>query len=312
MRELLRQTNAYCSIKGESERGGAPHATLVLFPDGTYLRPLLKECAKAFFGAEDGDRVSRLIDEESYSDCLIFPAAGEKLTADGAGELLEESVLRSVEGGKKLFVLDAFQTVTPLVQNKLLKLLEEPCEGVYFLLGATAEYAVLPTVLSRMRKLEEPPFSEVQVEAALKRLHAGAVGIARAAAASGGVLSVAESLLSDGDGVFRDALRLLSEEDFVPVCREIAEKQDKRVFLAAFKLTVRDVLFYAAGQEKYAALSEGLRPLAEEYPAGALLKALEFTGEAEKQIQFNANFAQALFTLCEKIRKEKIKWKKLS
>ena len=312
MQRLLRETTAYRRIAADAAEGNLSHTTLVLFPDEKLLRPLLTECAKAFFGAEEGSRLSGLIAEESFSDCVFYPAAGEKLTADLAARLLDESVLRPVEGSKKLFVLDAFHTVTPLVQNKLLKALEEPCEGVYFLIGATAEHTVLPTVLSRAKKLAEPPFSEEQIARALERAHAGESGIAQAAAASGGMFSVAESLLAGGGEEFRLAERFLSEADFVPLCRELGERKEKRAFLSALKLLLRDMMFYAAGQAKYAALkTDSVSRLAKSYPAGALVRAIELVGEAEKQIQFNANFGMALLTLATEIRDTRSRFAKL-
>lgn len=310
MQELLRASVAYNRIKADSAAGKIAHGVLVLFPDEVYLRALLKECAKAFFGAEDFSRTAKLIESESFSDCIFLPPAGEKLTAERAGNMIDESNLRPVEGSKKLFVLDGFHLVTPLVQNKLLKLLEEPEEGVYFLLGACAQHSVLPTVLSRVSKITEPPFSEEQIARALKRNHPEAE-VAQAAAACGGVYSVAENLL-EGAEVFRLAEEFLAGED-VALCRTIGERKEKREFLSAVKLLLRDMLFYRTGREAYAALqSEGVRRLAEEYGEGAILEGIRLTDEAEKQIQFNANFAQALLTLAIGIQKEKIKWQKLS
>ncbi len=312
MQILLRKTTAYQRLLSDAERDELSHAVLVLFPDEALLRPLLKECAKAILGAKDGSRTAKLIDEESYSDCVFYPAVGEKLTADTAARILEEAALSPVEGGKKLFVLDGFQTVTPLVQNKLLKALEEPHENVIFLMGATAPSAVLPTVLSRVKKLDNPPFAEEEIGRALARNHAGEGDIAKAAAASGGVYSVAENLLAGGDE-FSLAVRLLREEGYTALCRECGNRENKRALLSALKLTLRDALFYATEQQRYAAIrSEEIEELGQEYPAGALLEAIRLVGETERQIQFNANYAQALLTLIAQIRTEKIKWQKLS
>lgn len=306
MQQLLRSTNAYRQMKS----GQSAHATLVLFPDEVYLRALLKECAKAFFGAEDESRAARLIDEENFSDCLFYPPAGGKLTAEIAGRMIDESNLRPVEETRKLFVLDVFHTVTPLVQNKLLKLLEEPAEGVYFLIGATAEHAVLPTVLSRVNKIAVPPFSEEQISGALSRNHF-AQNAEEAAAASGGVYSVAESL-AGGTDVFRAAEKFLSRGD-AALCREIGERKDKRAFLSAVKLLLRDMLFYRTGRDQYAAIkTDEIKRLARDYPEGAVLESIRLVDDAEKQIQFNAIFAQALLSLAIGIRKEKEKWQRLS
>ena len=92
MKELFRATTAYRTIAGYASSGELPHATLVVFPDGKYLRALLTECAKAYFPADE--RVSRLIGEERYSDCIFLPAAGGRLTADDCARIVDESLLR--------------------------------------------------------------------------------------------------------------------------------------------------------------------------------------------------------------------------
>ena len=64
MRKLFRTTTAYRALAEGAGKGEA-HFTLVLFPDAVYLRPFLTECAKAFFGAEDGSRTARPLEAES-------------------------------------------------------------------------------------------------------------------------------------------------------------------------------------------------------------------------------------------------------
>lgn len=306
MQELLRSTTAYRAM------GKAAHATLIVFPDEKYLRTLLKECAKAFFHAQDGSRVAELIEKESFSDCLIYPAAGEKLTAELGAKIIDESLLRPVEGEKKLFVLDAFHNTSALVQNKLLKVLEEPPADVYFLLGATAEYSVLPTVLSRMKKIVLAPFPEEAIRGALTRRHGAAEGVAEAAAASGGVFSAAEELLAGGGEDFTLAEKFLLG-DGIRVARAVGERKDKKAALAALKLTLRDALLIKTGQARHAARrGERMEEIAERYPASALLKGAELAVLAEKQIGWNAPLAQCLETLAIGMEEERDKWQRLS
>lgn len=311
MRELLRSTKAYRAIASDAQSGRRSHAYLVLFPDETYLRALLTECAKAFFGAKDGSREAELIGAETYSDCLYLPAAGAKLTVDDGAHIVDESLLRPVEGDKKLFVLDNFHNASALVQNKLLKVLEEPPAGVHFLIGATAAFSVLPTVLSRVKKLEEPPFSEEAILGALARKYPGK-DVRACAAASGGIFSAAEALLEGGGEEFAIAREFLSGRDTERVCRALDDKKDKRAFFSAVRLVLRDMLFYREGRGDLAATGRELRGLAEKYPVGAILSALEWVTEAEKQLKFNANFQQCAEVLALHIRKEKEKWQKLS
>lgn len=238
MKTLFQETNAYKMIAADARRGTLSQSMLVLFSDGVYLRPLLKECAKAFFCAEEGTRVAALIDSESYADCPMYPSDGGKLTADDAAKIIDESLLRPVEGDKKLFVLDGFQKTTALVQNKLLKILEEPPAGVCFLIGATAEHAVLPTVLSRMKKFSVAPFGERAVADALGRKYGVRDGVEGAAAACGGVFSLAEQLLAGGGESFRLAEQFILGSDTETFCRN-ADKLDRTAFFASLNLLLQ-------------------------------------------------------------------------
>ena len=307
MIRLLRSTRVYQSMGGD-----IPHTTLVIFSDETYLRPLLKECAKAFFGAKDGSREGNLIDKEQFSDCIILPEAGGKLTAEMCSRIIDESALLPMEGEKKLFVLDGFQTATPLVQNKLLKVLEEPPERVYFLIGTVNEHAVLSTVRSRARAEFVPPFSEEQIAGALARMYPQRDGKA-AASACGGVLSVAEALLSEGEELFLRAEEFLSGENTEQFCRTLQEKKEADLFFSSVSMVLRDVMFLRSGMEPYVVRkSEGVKRLAELYTVGAANRGLTLVGKAQREMVFNANFSQCALNLAIALKKERDKWHRLS
>ena len=312
MKTLIRSTTAYKLFAADAKKGTCASTTLILFPDAKYLRLFLTECAKAFFW-DKGERAELLIEKESYSDCLFFPAVRDgKFTVDDASRIIDESLLRPTEGKKKLFVLDAFSDASPLVQNKLLKVLEEPPEGVYFLLGAAYEHSLLPTVLSRAKKLAVPPFAENEVEDALARTHVGEKGIKEAAAACGGIFSDAETLLADGAEEFALAEKFLSGDGVEAICRGITDKKVKP-FFAAVKLILRDLMFMETGEEKFCARrTEGMKKLQVRLPLGAVVASIGFVTDAEREIRFNANPAQAALSLSVRIGKECEKWQKLS
>ncbi len=306
MIRLLRSTRVYRSM------GDVSHTTLVTFSDEKYLRTLLKECAKAFFGAADGSREAALIEKEQFTDCIFLPEKGGKLTAEMCARIVDESALLPVEAQKKLFVLDAFHTAPALVQNKLLKIFEEPPERVYFLLGAVNEHAVFPTVRSRAQGEFVPPFAEEQIYEALSRMYPDRDGKA-AAAACGGVLSVAEAFLSEGEEIFLRAEEYLKGEDIERFCRTLTDKRDADLFFSSVKMVLRDVMFCAAGLGKYAARrSEGTRELSSLYTVGAAIGGLTLIGEAQQQIVFNANFSQCALNLAIQLKKEREKWQRLS
>ena len=307
MQTLLRSTNAYRYFL----RDGIAKTNLVLFPDAKYLRALLRECAAAFFCKGEEGRISHLVHEESFQDCLFLPAPDTRLTVEDAERIIDESLLKPMEGEKKLFVLDAFQTALAPVQNKLLKVLEEPPRGVSFLLGATAEYTLLPTVLSRAVKIAVPPFSEEEIARTLQRNGVSEEEAGAAAASSGGIYSEAEKFLSGGEELFRSAEEFFLGEG-VALSRSLGERKEKREVLAALRLVLADALAMKTGRGKgVKRQTEGRKEIASRYPAGALIAALERVSEAEKQIQFNAPFAGCLLALAVGAEEDRIKWQKL-
>ena len=167
MEKLLQSTSAYKQVQADVQAGAPHHAYLLLFDDAYNLRFALKTFAKLFFGGDK--RISGLIDTESFCDCLFFPQADKKFMVDEAERVGEEATLQPVEVDKKLFVIGDFAEANATAQNKLLKLLEEPPQNVIFLLGATSGFSVLPTVLSRVEKLEIPPFEIEQITQVLQR-----------------------------------------------------------------------------------------------------------------------------------------------
>ena len=201
MKELISATAAYSAFSGDIAQGRLSHAYMLHFKDGMNMRAVLKIFALRFFGFSEDCADGKRVLNESYSDLKIYPEDGKKFTADSASALLADCVLKPVEGDKKLVVVSGFENTAPIIQNKLLKTLEEPCEGVYFLLGTTALAPVLDTVKSRVKTLTVPPFSADDIFSALERK--GHNSLNRAAAENcGGILGVAEGMV--GGGWFKD------------------------------------------------------------------------------------------------------------
>ena len=325
MIELLQNTQAYRLLKRECEGGANSHAYLLLFDDGRNLRTALKEFAKVLFSAysdgwdeptEEQKRVAKLIDEESFSDCLFYPAEGKKLAVEDAENIREESLLSPIEGDKKVFILGDFAEANTQTQNKLLKLLEEPPKGVVFLLGATTVFPVLPTVLSRTKKLEVLPFAIGDVENALHRIYGNkydAATLELCAAASGGVLGEAQNILEGGNykSLVENAFNLcLFDDSKIPLAvRTVGETKHKKELLSMLRLIFRDALLVKMDNkacQKAVLLKsekEKMEKVAEKYTISALLYAQEALSSAELQVQFNAVFPQCIEVCIANIRK---------
>lgn len=325
MIELLQNTQAHRLLKRECEGNACSHAYLLLFDDGRNLRTALKEFAKLLFSAsedgyeeltEDKKRIAKLIDEESYADCLFYPTEGKKLAVEDAESIREESLLSPIEGERKVFVLGDFAEANTQTQNKLLKLLEEPPKGVVFLLGATTAYPVLQTVLSRTKKLEILPFPIPAIENALHRIYDNKYDNATlelCAATSGGVLGEAQNILEGGyyGSLIESAFHLcLCDDGKLPVAvRAVGEIKHKKELLSLLRLIFRDALLVKTANKactKSVLLrseKEKIEKIAGKYTISALLYAQEALSDAELQVQFNAVFPQCIEVCIANIRK---------
>ena len=321
MQTLLKNTQAYRLLKRESEEGKLGHAYLLLLSDTRNLRAALKTFVKLFFEPDCQDnaaftRVCSLIDEENFSDCLFFPSEDKKLTVEEAVKIQEESTLNPVESQKKVFVLGDFADANVQTQNKLLKLLEEPPENVVFLLGATTVFPLLPTVLSRVKKLEIQPFSMEEVAAVLRRTYNDRFDentISLCAAASSGSVGEAQNIIEGGhykalaENAF--ALALTPEIRLPLLIKQIGETKQQKELLTLLRILFRDALLWKTSKKAQnpSAISamfrenlllkseaENIAKTADFYSLNALLYAQEALSEAEKQVKFNAVFPQCL------------------
>ncbi len=309
MERLLKKTGAYQLLKKEGEGEGFSHAYLLLFEDARYLRESARVFAKLFFHCESPassieKRTFELIDNESFADCLFYPAEGKKLMVEDAENVIEECNLAPVEGDKKLFVLSDFAEANVQTQNKLLKILEEPPKGVYFLLCATSSFPLLQTVLSRAKRLEILPFSQEEVAAFLARKYPeqDKQTLFACAATSGGTIGDACNLLEGGyyaalvEGAF--ALLLNPLYQLPATVKSLGETPHKKGLLNLLRIICRDALLIKLGQNRLLLKGEEgrLAEIAQAYSKSALLFAQEALSIAEKQVKFNAIFSQCLQT----------------
>ena len=302
MQFLLKSTHPYTLLDRERQHGGLSHAYLLLCADEGILRESLRFFAQTFF---EEDRVKKLVEKENFYDCPFFPKEGKKLSVEDATLIVEEAGIRPIEGEKKLFVIDGFHTAAPSFQNKLLKILEEPPQGVYFLLGATSEFSILPTVLSRVKKLELPSFSTPDIVGFLERNKPELSQAERAffAEAACGKISSALSFCGDGQykEIFEDAFSLCfaSLSSLPALCKKLADKTEKERLIAVLEVLFRDAAFLAVknGLDSYLPSTfyqKEAEKLAKTYPVGVLLDFQKKLRDTKKQLKFNANFPQCL------------------
>ena len=316
MQTLLQSTQAYRLLKTEIEGSQRGHAYLLLFADGRNLRCAAKTFAQLFFSPNgENPRAEDLIEREIFSDCLFFPQDEKKLTVEDAEKIQEECTLSPVEGDTKVFVVGDFSEANVQTQNKLLKLLEEPPQGVVFLLCATNVYPILTTVLSRVKRLEIQPFSVDEVNEYLHRKYGESHDentLSVCAATSNGIVGEAQNALEGGyyQTLTEAAFALAGEpRTQIPLTvKQIGETKYKKELLNILRLIFRDMLILKTQSKKaerqllLKGEKERLVSIAEKYTVNGLLYAQTAITEAEKQVRFNAVFPQCIELCMIKIR----------
>lgn len=312
MENLIEQTTAYKIFCREAEAGRLAHAYMIAFEDTACLSEALTVFALRFFGTDRTQKLGGRIVRGAYPDCRFYPEQGKKFNAEAAVALIEDSAMRPSEGDRKLYVISSFEECSAVVQNKLLKVIEEPPEGVSFILGASTLSPVLPTIISRVRLLEIPPFTEGQIAAALERANPGGKYNAMAAASCGGVygtaLALAQGQLEEIRTAAEEILSAKTASAAGLVSMKYAESKFKRQVVAE----VQRICFSAAR-----AAAGGKRPDSDEKVAAgwqlpALLRGAEIYGKALRDIKFNAYFSALLYSAMLAMIEENNKWLKLS
>ncbi len=226
-------------------------------------------------------------------------------------ELQRQVSLRPYEGVCRVFIVDGAELLTHEAANSLLKSLEEPPEGVLFVLLATDETSVLPTILSRCQRIELSPMPTddlaqtltsryaVQEENArlIARLSGGCTGWAISAAQDDSVLGARIDSLdvlieladSDLEGRFQYASKLsqLYSND----------KQGVRDLMDLWTLWWRDLILTWAGQGDVATnlhRNDKLEEQSLRYSLDAIQMFIKRIKEARHYLERNVNPRTAL------------------
>lgn len=318
MVELLKTTNAYKVIASDKMRGNLSHAYLVECSDNCAMRGYLKSLAKLIAcqnNGEDDCRTCRLIEKETHYDVTIHPAMGEKLTTETAEEIVSASIVRPLEIEKRVFVIDGVEGFAKM-QNKLLKTLEEPPNNVVLLMGTCNMSAVLPTVKSRSKKIEIPPFSDQALFQAYENTYTDINKLKMAIALSQGLESkVKQNYESEeNDKMFALALDILNS---LNSSRDVLSQSvrlngvDLEAFASVLKLIFGELVKAKSGAISRLIPANECETLIEKFKIGAICEIVEGITDIEKSLYFNANQSMVIDKLLFLILEAKHRWQKL-
>lgn len=307
--KIIRNTNAYKIIYGEKKRGELSHAYLIVCPDGVMLKTYMKLFASLIMCENDGAcgecRPCRLIDKEAYADCDFYPKDGDKIKTADIDDLVSKTIIRPIESDVRMFVLVGAENMTAEAQNKILKTLEEPPRNVCILIGATSDNALLPTVKSRVKRLDVPPFSDGEIRRALGEDYPDKAKLESAIALGGGKIGSVIKAYTDGNA-----------EKMQAFCREVlfSMRSSKDVAKYSSKINkdnIKDFVSILKSEVANLLVKDNRKAEDNGYVTGALIAISDMLAEKERALYYNANAVMVADSVLLAILGEKYRWQKL-
>ena len=307
--KVIRNTNAYKIIYGEKKRGELSHAYLIVCPDSVMLKTYMKLFASLIMCENDGAcgecRPCRLIDKEAYADCDFYPKDGDKIKTADIDDLVSKTIIRPIESDIRMFVLVGAENMTAEAQNKILKTLEEPPRNVCILIGATSDNALLPTVKSRVKRLDVPPFSDGEIRRALGDEYPDKAKLESAIALGGGKIGSVIKAYTDGNA-----------EKMQAFCREVlfSMRSSKDVAKYSSKINkdnIKDFISILKSEVANLLVKDNRKAGDYGYVTGALIAISDMLSEKERALYYNANAVMVADSVLLAILGEKYKWQKL-
>ncbi len=149
------------------ERATASHAYLFHGPSGTGKRAVAQAFAAALLADEthDAQSVRERIARGAHPDLTwVRPSgAAEMLVADIEEPVVAAATRTPFESSRRVFVIEAVETMNDQAANRMLKTLEEPAEFVHLLLLTDRREDVLATIVSRCQPVRFDPLSPQRI-----------------------------------------------------------------------------------------------------------------------------------------------------
>jgi DNA polymerase III delta' subunit len=165
--EIKGQKQVVSQLEAALEKERVPHALLFLGPPGSGQREMAQALAQALFCGKKkkasqacGECVNcRQAASGNHPDFRVWEPVDDakSIKVEEVRQMIGMANLRPYQAPAKVFVIDRAETLGDIAQNALLKTLEEPPSGTYFVLIVYAAEKMLSTIRSRAQTLHFRP-----------------------------------------------------------------------------------------------------------------------------------------------------------
>jgi DNA polymerase-3 subunit delta' len=158
----------------ESDR--MPHAVIFSGPSGLGKSLMARAVASTIAGRDvlshwEEDTDSLII--QDHDDVFYLRPVGSMLKVEQFRLLQEKIMIMGRVGARRICIIDQVETMNKEFANRMLKTLEEPPQGVCFILITSQADLLLPTILSRCALVDFEPVPDDEMKEGLMRLRGG-------------------------------------------------------------------------------------------------------------------------------------------
>lgn len=235
-------------------------------------------------------------------DVYFLAPQGAMLKVDQFRQLQEQLMLMGSLDSKRLCIIDHVETMNKEFANRMLKILEEPPQGVYFILVTNQVDMLLPTIISRCAVISFEPVGDEEMRNGLVRLRGGELRQYDQAVLWGGgnVENVLKLLAgSDLDGVryALDFLRFLANHacpyaKWLTVSVAFSDRESTEI-MHWIGMLLRDILVLrsgaAADQIRLKQYKDDLLEILPYWPDSSIFVGMEVLDEGLEAIQRHVN-----------------------
>lgn len=241
-------------------------------------------------------------ENNSHPDYILIDQ--QSIKVEDVNKLIDKLNTKPISNNTKVFVILNAENINEIAQNKLLKSLEEPNQYNIFILTCSKIDKLLPTVLSRLNKINLPKISPFDLRVLSNELSSKGVDINKYL---NGEFSLTDIINFESNDNYKKTLssikfvfsNLKSSQD-IPLVVSAFPDCDKHLFLAILQRVFLDSL------NSTISVDAELSTLIEQtFSKKAVIHCLPLIEDAYKKLTSNVNFNYILDNLLFNILKEK-------
>lgn len=198
------------------ENGSFSHAVVITGKSGFGKKTLTNDIISAMACESENapcgtcDRCKKISDNECVDIYIIKkPENRTTIPIDAIRDIYSSISYKPNDLDFKVYILEDGDKIPPRTQNALLKLLEEPPQGVYFFILCEDEKKLLPTIRSRCEVFNLNPFTHNELTELLKDM---------------GFTENLDDIVSLSDGSLGTAVRIASGDNGILARRAVTDK----------------------------------------------------------------------------------------